>query len=120
VPGRAQLLLTAAPKPDGHVCCLCPSVPHLPTLAGLVMLRAVGWWGGLPQGFLSSLGLGISSRDTTSALTGRFIRDRKSCLAVTAEGLFFLCQKEGWRFSSSPSTRSAPAAAYPWPTCETA
>jgi hypothetical protein len=33
-------------------------------------------WGAL-QGLFSSLGLGISSRDTKSAHTGRFIRDRK-------------------------------------------
>jgi hypothetical protein len=35
--------------------------------------------GGMLQGFLSSLGLGISSQDTKSAHTGRFIRDRKGC-----------------------------------------
>jgi hypothetical protein len=35
--------------------------------------------GGLLQGFLSSLGLGISSGDTKSAHTGRFIRDGKVC-----------------------------------------
>jgi hypothetical protein len=34
--------------------------------------------GGVP-GFLSFLGLGISSQDTKSAHTGRFIRDRKGC-----------------------------------------